>query len=66
MVATGKLTTFPSRSRYQIVVENLEPAGAGALMALLEERRKKLAGRGPVRRRRARSRSPTCRASSAW
>src|SRR5688572_17414227 len=37
MVATGKLTAFPRRSRYQIVVENLEPAGAGALMALLEE-----------------------------
>ena len=50
MVATGKLTTFPGRSRYQIVVDHLEPAGAGALMALLEERRKKLAGRGPVRR----------------
>ena len=44
MVATGKLTTYPSRSRYQLVVENLEPAGEGALMALLEERRRKLAG----------------------
>src|SRR5918997_6925636 len=46
MVATGKLTTFPSRSRYQIVVVHLEPAGAGALMALLEERRKKLRAEG--------------------
>ncbi|MGH6925136.1 MAG: exodeoxyribonuclease VII large subunit [Propylenella sp.] len=46
MVATGRLTTFPSRSRYQIIIEHLEPAGAGALMALLEERRKKLAGEG--------------------
>jgi exodeoxyribonuclease VII large subunit len=46
MVATGRLTTFPSRSRYQIVIEHLEPAGAGALMALLEERRKKLAAEG--------------------
>ena len=46
MVATGKLTTFPSRSRYQIVVEHLELAGAGALMALLEERRKKLQAEG--------------------
>jgi exodeoxyribonuclease VII large subunit len=46
MVATGRLTTFPSRSRYQIIVEHLEPAGAGALMALLEERRKKLAAEG--------------------
>jgi exodeoxyribonuclease VII large subunit len=46
MVATGKLTTFPGRSRYQIVVENLEPAGAGALMALLEERRRALQAEG--------------------
>jgi exodeoxyribonuclease VII large subunit len=54
MVATGKLTTFPSRSRYQMVVEHLEPAGAGALMALLEERRKKLQAEGlfdPARKR---------------
>jgi exodeoxyribonuclease VII large subunit len=46
MMATGRLTTYPSRSRYQIIVERLEPAGAGALMALLEERRKKLAAEG--------------------
>ena len=46
MVATGRLTTYPSRSRYQLVVDHLEPAGAGALMALLEERRKKLAAEG--------------------
>ncbi len=46
MVATGRLTTFPNRSRYQIVVDHLEPAGAGALMALLEERRKKLLAEG--------------------
>jgi exodeoxyribonuclease VII large subunit len=46
MVATGRLTTFPSRSRYQIVIEHLEPAGEGALMALLEERRKRLAAEG--------------------
>ena len=46
MVATGKLTTYPSRSRYQIVVDHLEPAGAGALMALLEERRRKLQAAG--------------------
>lgn len=46
MVATGRLTTYPSRSRYQLIVDYLEPAGAGALMALLEERRKKLAAEG--------------------
>lgn len=46
MIATGKITTFPGSSKYQIVIEQLEPAGAGALMALLEERKKKLAGEG--------------------
>lgn len=46
VIATGKLTTFPGSSKYQIVIEHLEPAGIGALMALLEERRKKLAAEG--------------------
>lgn len=46
VVATGKLTTYAGQSRYQIIIDNIEPAGAGALMALLEERRKKLAGEG--------------------
>jgi exodeoxyribonuclease VII large subunit len=46
VIATGRLTTFPKSSKYQIVIEQLEPAGAGALMALLEERRKKLAAEG--------------------
>ncbi len=46
VVCTGKLTTFPGQSRYQIVIEQMEPAGIGALMALLEERRKKLAAEG--------------------
>ncbi|HEY1735546.1 MAG TPA: exodeoxyribonuclease VII large subunit [Methylovirgula sp.] len=46
VIATGKITTYPGKSAYQIVVENLEPAGVGALMALLEERRKKLAAEG--------------------
>lgn len=46
VIATGKLTTFPGSSKYQIVIEQLEPAGAGALMALLEERKKKLAAEG--------------------
>src|SRR5205085_12231464 len=39
VVVTGKLTTYPNRSSYQIIVETLEPAGLGALMALLEERK---------------------------
>ena len=46
VVATGKLTTFPGQSKYQIIIDSLEPAGAGALMAILEERRKKLAAEG--------------------
>lgn len=46
VIATGKLTTYPGSSKYQIVIEALEPAGAGALMALLEERKKKLAAEG--------------------
>ncbi len=46
VVITGRLTTYPGRSQYQIVVETLEPAGLGALMALLEERKQKLAAEG--------------------
>ena len=46
VIATGRVTTFPGSSKYQIVIETLEPAGAGALMALLEERRRKLAAEG--------------------
>ena len=46
VIATGKLTTYPGSSKYQIVIEGLEPAGAGALMALLEERKKKLTAEG--------------------
>jgi exodeoxyribonuclease VII large subunit len=46
VIATGRITTFPGKSSYQIVIEQLEPAGLGALMALLEERRKKLAAEG--------------------
>src|SRR5215472_15244195 len=46
VIATGRLTTFPGKSTYQIVIDRLEPAGVGALMALLEERKKKLAAEG--------------------
>jgi len=46
VVATGRLTTYPGRSTYQIVIETLEPAGVGALMALLEQRKRKLAAEG--------------------
>jgi exodeoxyribonuclease VII large subunit len=46
VVATGRITTYPSRSKYQLIVDQLAPAGVGALMALFEERRKKLAAEG--------------------
>ncbi|AUH34887.1 exodeoxyribonuclease VII large subunit [Paracoccus tegillarcae] len=46
VIATGRLTTFPGQSKYQMIVDNIEPAGAGALMAMLEKRRKALAEEG--------------------
>src|SRR5690242_1949845 len=46
VIATGKLTTYPGRSKYQIVVDRMELAGEGALLALLEKRRKALAAEG--------------------
>src|SRR5690606_30054297 len=46
VIASGRLTTYPGSSKYQIVIDNLEPAGAGALMALLEDRKRRLAAEG--------------------
>ncbi len=46
VVVTGRLTTFAGSSKYQIVIDTLELAGIGALMKLLEERKKKLAAEG--------------------
>jgi exodeoxyribonuclease VII large subunit len=46
VIVTGRITTFPGKSKYQIVIDTLEPAGIGALMALLEERRRKLTAEG--------------------
>lgn len=46
VVATGRMTTFPGQSKYQLIVEDLAPAGAGALMAMLEKRRQALAAEG--------------------
>ena len=54
VVATGRMSTFPGQSRYQLIIDSLEPAGVGALMALFEERKKKLAAEGlfaPERKR---------------
>lgn len=46
VIATGRITSYPGKSSYQIIIESIEPAGVGALMALLAERRKKLAAEG--------------------
>jgi exodeoxyribonuclease VII large subunit len=46
VIATGRITTFGGQSKYQIVIEDIKPAGMGALMALLEKRKKMLAAEG--------------------
>lgn len=46
VIITGGVSSYPKSSRYQIIIEKLELAGEGALLKLLEERRKKLAGEG--------------------
>lgn len=46
VIATGKITTYPARSKYQIVIDQMEVAGEGALLKLLEDRRKKLTAEG--------------------
>lgn len=46
VVATGRLSTYEGRSSYQLIASSMRPAGAGALMQLLEERKKKLAAEG--------------------
>ncbi len=54
VVATGRLTTFGGQSKYQIVVDHLAPAGAGALMAMLDARRRAMEAEGlfaPERKR---------------
>lgn len=46
VVCTGRVTTYPGRSKYQIIVNNMEVAGQGALLKLIEERKQKLAAEG--------------------
>ena len=46
VVVTGRLTTFPGQSKYQLVIEDMAPAGMGALMAMLEKRKQMLAAEG--------------------
>ncbi|MBX7501310.1 exodeoxyribonuclease VII large subunit [Qipengyuania sp. YG27] len=55
VVASGKLTTYPGRSKYQIVIERMELAGEGALLALLEKTRARLAAEGLFAAERKRS-----------
>lgn len=46
VIATGRITTFGGQSKYQLIIEDIEPAGAGALMAMLDKRRRMLAAEG--------------------
>jgi exodeoxyribonuclease VII large subunit len=46
VVATGRISTFPGSSKYQLIIERMEPAGVGALLQQLEQRRKRLADEG--------------------
>ena len=46
VICTGKVTTFAGQSKYQIIIENMEVAGEGALLKMLEDRRKKLLAEG--------------------
>jgi len=46
VICTGRMTTFPGSSRYQLVIESMELAGEGALLKMLEDRRKKLLAEG--------------------
>jgi exodeoxyribonuclease VII large subunit len=55
VIATGKISSFPGSSKYQLIIDRLEPAGVGALLAQLEERKKRLSAEGlfdPERKRR--------------
>ncbi|MGF7150710.1 exodeoxyribonuclease VII large subunit [Sphingomonas zeicaulis] len=54
VIASGRLTTYPGRSKYQIIIDRMELAGEGALMALLEKLKAKLAAEGLFDRERKR------------
>src|ERR1700693_3852211 len=49
VVCTGRLTTYPGRSKYQLVIDTIELAGIGALLRILEERRQRLPAPGRFR-----------------
>jgi exodeoxyribonuclease VII large subunit len=46
VICTGRITTYPQRSNYQLIIESMELAGEGALLKMLEERKKRLAAEG--------------------
>lgn len=46
VICTGRISTYPARSNYQLIIESMELAGEGALLKMLEERKKKLAAEG--------------------
>ncbi len=46
VICTGRMTTYPGKSSYQLVIENIELAGLGAILKMLEERRQRLAAEG--------------------
>jgi exodeoxyribonuclease VII large subunit len=50
VVATGKISAYGERSSYQLIIDRLEYAGEGALLARIEKLRQQAAGRGAVRR----------------
>ena len=67
VICTGPDDHLRQRSsKYQMNVESMELAGEGALLAMLEERKKKLAAEGPFRAGSASGRCPSCPRSSAW
>lgn len=59
VIATGRITSYPERSEYQLIVEKLEYAGAGALLARIEMLKAKLQAEGLFERRRALPMLPT-------
>ena len=66
VIATGRIDTYADRSKYQLVIDRLDYAGEGALLARIERLRAAPARGRALRRRSASGRSRCCRASSAW
>ena len=64
VICRGRLTTYGAQSRYQLIIEDLVPAGKGALWALIEARRKNSPPKGCLTKR-AKNLCPFCRAVSA-